>query len=145
MYKSSIEKKPTNPTKKLNIYTNSITWNNPKKAAYAYICTKNGEIFHKKSRTIGQTTKNRAEYKAIILALKNTEINKKTTMYSNNEFIIKQIRRQKITHPYLKPLHNKVQNIKQKNKEIKFEYLNKENKYIQKTKRLLKNTIKQKN
>lgn len=137
MYKNFPEKTPKNTKEKLNIYTNSETLKNPKQVAYAYICINNDEIFYKKSRIIGQTNKNRAEYKAILLALKEIDLNKKTTIYSNNKFIIKQIKKQKITHPYLKPLHNKIQKIKQNNKKIKFEYINKKNKYIQKTDKLL--------
>ncbi len=75
------------------IYIDGASSGNPGPAGIGILVCRDGEKIHSISRSIGKTTNNVAEYKALITGLKYGVKNgiKNTKVYSDSELIVKQI------------------------------------------------------
>ena len=116
--------------KKLIIYTDGGARGNPGPAAIGVVV---GE--KKYGETIGETTNNVAEYKAVIFALKKAKAllgksrAKETEVLINldSELIFKQIEGEyKVLDSDMQPLFIEVWNLKQDFKEVKFKHIPRE-------------------
>ncbi len=120
--------------KTLRIYTDGASRGNPGKAACAYIYTTEDEkIIHKNGKYLGNTTNNRAEYEAVIFSL--SELIDHYTEYvilsSDSKLVINQLNGDwRVNSSNIKPLYSEVLKIKEKFKDIDFNYLPRENKFI---------------
>jgi len=102
--------------KKLIIYTDGASRGNPGQAAIgAIIRDEKGALVATISQSIGKTTNNQAEYRAIIAALEkalslsavNVELN------SDSELVVKQVKGQyRVKKDTLRPLYEKVMQLK---------------------------------
>ena len=82
----------------LTVHTDGGARGNPGPAACAFTLESKGKIFEKKSRFLGSSTNNFAEYQAIIFAIKsivNTPglLTKETSIvfYSDSELVVRQL------------------------------------------------------
>jgi ribonuclease HI len=119
---------------KINIYTDGGARGNPGPAAIG-VFIKMGSVEKKYSETIGETTNNVAEYKAVIFALKKvkqlignqkigvTEIK----IHTDSELIFKQIGGlYRVKDANLKLLFMEVWNLKQDFKKVEFMHIRRE-------------------
>jgi ribonuclease HI len=102
--------------KKLVVYTDGVSRGNPGRAAIgAILKDEKGALVANISRSIGKTTNNQAEYRAVIAALEkaislgadSVELN------SDSELIVKQIKGQyRVKKETMRPLYEKVMQLK---------------------------------
>lgn len=91
----------------VEIYTDGASRGNPGAAAWAFLFVKKGQVLCEKTGFIGRTTNNRAEYRAVIEALKaaKTEGWDEVQLYSDSELVIRQLSgRYRVRTPQLLPL-----------------------------------------
>lgn len=118
----------------LKIYTDGASRGNPGKAACAYVyTTKDEKIIHKNGKYLGSTTNNRAEYKAVIFSLSEL-INHYTgyvVLSSDSKLVINQLNGEwRVNSSNIEPLYSEAMKIKEKFKDIDFNYQPRENKFI---------------
>lgn len=121
-------------SKRLLIYTDGASRNNPGPSAAAFIILKDNTIVCKKAYFIGENTNNTAEYQAIIDALKEASniTDGEVLVYSDSELVIKQINGQyKIKKDHLNQLCNRVKALQPEFKAVTFLHTSRNNKYIQ--------------
>lgn len=99
---------------KLTAYTDGACRGNPGPAAAAAIVMSDGEQIAGRAKFLGNSTNNRAEYEALILALETAaEFNAGSlAVYTDSELIARQVRgAYKVKNPDLKPLHEKAKQL----------------------------------
>ncbi len=119
---------------KINIYTDGGARGNPGPAAIGMLIKiKNTE--KKYSETIGETTNNIAEYKAVIFALKKAKqligsqkaVEAEILIHTDSELLYKQMRGlYRIKDTDLQPLFIEVWNLKQDFKKVDFTHIRRE-------------------
>ncbi|MBD3339742.1 MAG: reverse transcriptase-like protein [Candidatus Lokiarchaeota archaeon] len=121
--------------KVLKIYTDGAARGNPGPAAIAYVFIEDNKILSSDCEYIGEATNNTAEYRAVLLALKNL----KTLQYdlyrfhSDSQLVVNQINQKwKINKKHLKELYSKVRTLIKKLPRVEFEYVSRDNINIQK-------------
>ncbi len=117
----------------LEIYTDGACRGNPGPASISYLFIQDNEIIKKHGEYLGNSTNNRAEYKAIILALDEAKCYTRNTVkvHSDSELAIRQITKLwKINNPNLSELCNKVYQCAQLFKIVEFFHVCRENQYI---------------
>ena len=94
------------------IFTDGASQGNPGRAAIGVIIKdEQGKVITSISQSIGRTTNNQAEYKAVITALEETikAGARQVEVRSDSELIVRQINgRYRVKNAALKPLHQKV-------------------------------------
>ncbi len=111
------------------IYTNSDggARGNPGPGAVAALVRKEGEIFTKSSKFIGEnTTNNVAEYEGLILALElaSAVTKDEITCFLDSELVVKQLLGEyKVRNENIIPLFLKVQKIQERFKKIKYAHV----------------------
>jgi ribonuclease HI len=139
-----------NPVKKgdvLEIYTDGASRDNPGPAAYAFIFVKDGKVIYRENEYIGKATNNTAEYNAIISALQKAEeyTSWDIALYSDSQLAINQINGVwRIHADHLSELCNKVLNLLKKFENVKFKYVSRNNKMIQKCDNLCNKVLNEK-
>jgi len=109
-----------------SLYTDGGARGNPGPGAVGVIIKENSKIVKKISKFIGKTTNNQAEYQALILGL--GELHKLTKgfvqCFLDSELIVKQLKGEyKVKDKKLIPLYNKVRELAQRFKEVKFVHI----------------------
>jgi ribonuclease HI len=98
--------------KRLTIYTDGASSGNPGPAAIgAVIRDGQGKVVSRISRSIGRTTNNQAEYRAIIAALEEAARlgAEKVDIKSDSELVVKQLKgRYRVKKATLRPLYQEV-------------------------------------
>ncbi len=105
------------------IYTDGGARGNPGPGALGVVIKKDSEIILKKSKYLGKTTNNQAEYYAIIEGLKEakSEKIKEIECYLDSELIVKQLSGEyRVKDKKLIPLYNKVVELKEEFLDIDF-------------------------
>ena len=118
----------------LEIYTDGAARGNPGPAAFAFLFVQQNKIIFKNSLFIGITTNNKAEYIAIIKALKRAEKNFKGLLhlYSDSNLAIQQINNKwKVNYPHLLKLRSEVHHLSKKFEKVEFFHIRRDNYYIQ--------------
>ena len=126
----------------LVIFTDGACFGNPGPAAAAAVVTCNGEVIVERTLYLGESTNNRAEYEAVILALAAAaELGAASvTLRTDSQLVARQITgRYKIKNPGLKPLLDKIKELSGKFKFKVVEIPREEN---SRADRLAKNCIK---
>ncbi|MFB6215899.1 MAG: ribonuclease HI family protein, partial [Candidatus Aenigmatarchaeota archaeon] len=116
----------------LEIYTDGASRGNPGPASYAYLIMKDSEEMTRGSGFLGKTTNNRAEYKAVIEALSKVRSeNEKVVVNSDSRLVVNQMSgKWKVKSQNLQPLHTEVKELAEGFKEVSFNHVPRENKYI---------------
>lgn len=119
-----------NSYQKLIIHTDGAARGNPGRAGVgAVIFDGRGKIINKISEYIGETTNNVAEYKALILALVESEQYKAPDIEvcSDSQLLVQQITGEyKVKNPVLKPLVVKVKKLLSKYDKKSIKYISRE-------------------
>ncbi|MFH1712696.1 MAG: ribonuclease HI family protein [Candidatus Jacksonbacteria bacterium] len=115
----------------LKIYTDGAAQGNPGPAGAGAVIQAGGQVYHYK-KYLGETTNNRAEYQALILALEKTgklisqnrlEIDK-IICYSDSELLVRQLRREyKVKDKILGSLFVKICNMSQDLPPIEYRHI----------------------
>ena len=121
------------PSAPLEVYTDGASRGNPGPAAYGFIFVRNNKIILEKSKTMGTTTNNTAEYYAIISALTRAQefAREPVIVCSDSELVIKQINNQyRITKPHLAQLRAELATLQKNFRDIRFRNVPRENLFI---------------
>lgn len=96
----------------LHVFTDGASRGNPGPAACAYVyATADGEVFHSEADSLGETTNNRAEYRAIRLALADAAGVHRgpVRVHSDSELVVKQLHGEySVRSENLRPLYEEV-------------------------------------
>ncbi|MGC8586156.1 MAG: ribonuclease HI family protein [Candidatus Micrarchaeia archaeon] len=121
----------------LIIYTDGASRGNPGKSASGFIVIENGKIICKMAHYNGIATNNFAEYNAIIKALEwcianiNDHENASLKIVSDSQVVVRQINGlYKVKSENLTKLHQKVMALAAKFREVRFENVGRENKFV---------------
>lgn len=105
----------------LKVYADGGSRGNPGPSASAFLVIKKEKVIHSESRYLGKSTNNKAEYTAVVLALKWLLENKKIladgeiTFYLDSELVVKQLNGlYKIKNSSLKSLASLVKSLEVK-------------------------------
>ena len=124
----------------MKIYTDGASRNNPGKSSCAFlICNEDDEVVYDKSNFLGETTNNRAEYKAIINSLdKAISFSRGAVeVYSDSQLVVNQCKKvYRVKDPNLKKLYRQVISKINDFKKVKFFHLPREHKMIKKADQL---------
>jgi ribonuclease HI len=131
-----------NPIKKedvLKIYTDGAARDNPGPGACAFIFVKGEDVIYSDSKYLGTVTNNKAEYNAVIEALKKaveyTRWN--VRVYSDSVLIINQINGEwRIKKGHLKELYDEVMLYKGRFDNVGFFQVGRTNRFIKKADKL---------
>jgi len=128
---------PGESARNLTIYTDGASRGNPGKSASGFIAIENGKIIYKMAYYNGIATNNFAEYKAIIKALEwcianiNDHENASLKIVSDSQVVVRQINGlYKVKSKNLAKLHQKVMALAAKFREVRFENVGRENKFV---------------
>lgn len=107
------------------LFTDGGSRGNPGNSAIAYVVFKNDLVFDIGAKYLGTATNNYAEYNALIEGLKLAKKHTDTIeCYLDSELVVKQINGEyKISSPDIKPLAQKVNELKREFKSIKFNHV----------------------
>jgi len=132
---------------KVIIYTDGGARGNPGPAAIGLmICSPDHKVLAEHQETIGQTTNNVAEYRALIEALTRARSfqPQEVVCYSDSQLMIEQLKgNYKVKQPHLQELFQKVQTLLQAFKQSQFHHVRRENEWIQRVDALLNNALDQ--
>ncbi len=117
----------------LKIYTDGAARGNPGPGACAFIFVKGEEVIYSNSKYLGTVTNNKAEYNAVIEALKKaveyTRWN--VHVYSDSALVINQINGEwRITKDHLKVLYDEVMRYKGRFDKVEFFQVKRTNRFI---------------
>lgn len=119
---------------KVRIYTDGASRGNPGPASYAFLIRdEKGREIYRDSEFIGKTTNNRAEYNAVINALKKVlEITQgKVKVYSDSRLVVNQAEGNwKVKSEEIKPLVEEVRSLAEDFESVKFVHVSRENEMI---------------
>ena len=138
---------PKNPIKKediLKIYTDGAARGNPGPGACAFVFVKGETIIYRDSKYLGTVTNNKAEYNAVIEALrKAVEYTRwNVRVYSDSALIINQINGEwRITKDHLKVLYDEVMQHKGRFDKVEFFWVGRTNRFIAEADRLCNHNL----
>lgn len=119
---------------KIKIYTDGASRGNPGPATAAYlIVDKENKTLKKDVRFLGETTNNRAEYRAVIKGLKEAKnlTGKKVEVYSDSNLLVRQLTGDwKVKNNKIRSLFQKVSKLEAGFESVQFAHLPRENKMI---------------
>jgi len=123
----------------LKIYTDGAARSNPGPGACAFIFVKGDEVIYSDSKYLGTVTNNKAEYNAVIEALKKaveyTRWN--VRVYSDSKLIINQINGEwRIKKEHLKKLYDEVMRCKGRFNKVEFFQVGRTNRFIEEADKL---------
>ncbi|HOO56379.1 MAG TPA: ribonuclease HI family protein [bacterium] len=98
----------------LTVFTDGAARGNPGPAAAAAVLIHEDSVVLERSKPLGNTTNNRAEYEAVILALEAAlELNAaKVTLYTDSQLIARQIQgRYRVKNQDLQPLYERAREL----------------------------------
>ena len=112
-----------------SLYTDGGARGNPGPGGIGVVIKKGDEVVFQKGKSIGHSTNNQAEYKALILGLE--ELSRLTegevVCFLDSELIVKQLNGEyRVKDEGLKPLFSEVLKLKEKFARIKFEHIKRE-------------------
>lgn len=139
MRKNTIEKGDI-----LKIYTDGAARSNPGPGACAFIFVKGETIIYSDSKYLGTVTNNKAEYNAVIAALKKaveyTRWN--VHVYSDSALAINQLNGEwRITKEHLKVLYDEVMQHKGRFEKVEFFWVGRTNRFIAEADRLCNHNL----
>jgi ribonuclease HI len=119
---------------KIKIFADGGSRGNPGPSASAFVVLKKKEVVHSESKLLGQSTNNKAEYTAVILALKWLVKNKKNiseseiNFFLDSELVVKQLTGlYKIKNSALKVLASTAKSLENKlGMQVKYFYIKRE-------------------
>ncbi len=118
----------------LRIYTDGASRGNPGPASAAYVITKkDGSVLKEGSEFLGNTTNNRAEYKAVIKALEMAEnyTDGKVRVFSDSNLLVRQLQGEwKVKSENIRPLFKKVKELTKNFDSVSFFHRNREHEMI---------------
>ncbi len=118
----------------LKIYTDGASRGNPGPASAAYVITKkDGGVLKEGSEFLGNTTNNRAEYKAVIKALEMAEnyTDGKVRVFSDSNLLVRQLQGEwKVKSENIRPLFKKVKELTKNFDSVSFSHRNREHEMI---------------
>jgi ribonuclease HI len=119
----------------LKIYTDGGARGNPGPAACAFVVEKNNKTLFKKSKFLGVTTNNVAEYSAVIEALEWMEakklFSKKTAFFLDSQLVVRQLKGiYKIKKEHLKNCYLKIKKLEEKFSSIEYFYVPREQNFF---------------
>jgi len=130
---------------KLQVYSDGASRGNPGVSAIAYmILDEENRVLKRKSTYLGVRTNNQAEYEALLSALQTASEfdGDEVECYLDSELVVKQLNGQyKVRNDNLRILWLKVQDYKQRFREISFTYIPRTNSQIQEVDRLANHTL----
>ncbi len=123
----------------LKIYTDGAARGNPGPGACAFIFVKGETIIYSESKYLGTVTNNKAEYNAVIAALKKaveyTRWN--VHVYSDSALVVNQLNGEwRITKDHLKVLYDEVMQHKGRFEKVDFFWVGRANRFIAEADRL---------
>ncbi len=123
----------------LKIYTDGAARGNPGPGACAFIFVKGETIIYSDSKYLGSVTNNKAEYNAVIAALKKaveyTRWN--VHVYSDSALVVNQLNGEwRITKEHLKVLYDEVMQHKGRFEKVDFFWVGRTNRFIAEADRL---------
>ena len=139
MRKNTIEKSDI-----LKIYTDGAARGNPGPGACAFIFVKGETIIYSDSKYLGTVTNNKAEYNAVIAALKKaveyTRWN--VHVYSDSALVVNQLNGEwQITKDHLKVLYDEVMQHKGRFEKVEFYWVGRTNRFIAEADRLCNHNL----
>jgi len=130
---------------KVKIYSDGASRGNPGPSAIAFmILGADDQVLKRYSTTIGIGTNNEAEYKALMHALRVAVdfADGEVACYLDSELVVRQLNREyKVSNPSLKVLWHEVNQIKQRFRNVSFEYLPRTDINMQKVDKMAKKTL----
>lgn len=131
--------------RKLYIYTDGGSRGNPGPGAIGIlICDSKKRYLYKGGDYIGETTNNRAEYTALIEALKKAKkySKGKVECFSDSELMVKQLQgKYKVKNYFLKELYQKIKDLEKNFKKVNYHHVRREDKGIQIVDKLLNKVL----
>jgi ribonuclease HI len=119
---------------KIYIYTDGGSRGNPGPGAIGILILDEGKkILYRDAEYIGETTNNRAEYTALIEALKKAKKYTKgeVNCFSDSKLMVKQLQGEfKIKSYFLKNLHQKVKELEKNFKRVNYNHVRREDRKI---------------
>ncbi|MFP4115688.1 MAG: ribonuclease HI family protein [Candidatus Aenigmatarchaeota archaeon] len=115
----------------VEIYTDGASRGNPGPASYAFLILEGGEEIERKSGYIGKTTNNRAEYTAVVEALKKAnELGKEEVeLYSDSNLLVRQLSGDwKVKSDEIRKLYDKTKKLMKNFEGVEFVQVPRENK-----------------
>jgi ribonuclease HI len=135
----------TGITKRLMVFSDGGARGNPGPAAIAFLLiSENGQVLMAKSRYIGLRTNNQAEYEALIMALESAVAlgAEEVACHIDSELVAKQLTGEyAVKNLELKRLWSKVQELERQFKKVNFINVLRTNSQIQKTDKLVNETL----
>lgn len=120
----------------IEIYTDGASRGNPGPASYAFlILDSSGNELERRSGFLGETTNNRAEYNAVINALKKaSEITQEEAkVYSDSRLVVNQAKGNwKVKSDEIEPLVEEVRDLVENFESVKFIHVSRENEMTRK-------------
>ena len=115
----------------LKIFTDGGARGNPGPAACAFVVEKKGKTFFKKSKYLGVTTNNVAEYSAVIEAFEWMTANKlffeKVAFFLDSQLVVRQLKGiYKIKKEHLKDCYFKIKKLEEKFSSIEYFFVPRE-------------------
>ena len=128
----------------LKIYTDGAARGNPGPGACAFIFVKGETIIYSDSKYLGSVTNNKAEYNAVIAALKKaveyTRWN--VHVYSDSALVVNQLNGEwQITKDHLKVLYDEVMQHKGGFETVEFSWVGRTNRFIAEADRLCNHNL----
>lgn len=117
--------------KKVNLYTDGGARGNPGPAAAGVVVLEDGEIVAHKSKYLGETTNNQAEYQALILGLKllHKEFGDYITVIAHldSELVVKQLNGEyKVKNAEILPRYEEVKKLAKGFEKVSFVHVRRE-------------------
>jgi ribonuclease HI len=135
----------TSITKRLMVFSDGGARGNPGPAAIAFLITaENGQVLMAKSRYIGLRTNNQAEYEALIMALESavTLGTEEVACHLDSELVAKQLTGEyAVKNRELRKLWSKAYELRKHFKKASFISVPRSNSQIQKTDKLVNETL----
>lgn len=132
----------------LNVYSDGASLSNPGPSAIAFtILNPEGKVLKEHSEHIGVGTNNRAEYMALIAALKSgLNLGTKLICYLDSELVVKQLNGEyNINDPKLRNLWRQVIALKEKFRKVSFVHVPRTNVHIKRVDRLANQVLEEVN
>jgi len=119
--------------KKISIYTDGGSRGNPGNSAIGIIIIDSKKIIYKHGEYIGKATNNKAEYTALIKALKKASelFHEEVSCFSDSELMIKQLNGEyRVINPDIKKLFLEVKKLEENFERVTYFHVTRENKNI---------------
>jgi len=123
----------------LKIYTDGAARGNPGPGVCAFIFVKGETIIYSDSKYLGSVTNNKAEYNAVIAALKKAVEYTRWNLhvYSDSALVVNQLNGEwRITKDHLKVLYDEVMQHKGRFEKVEFSWVGRTNTFIAEADRL---------